>query len=104
MNLPPPTNFSEGQRALFGIAAGVAGVIFGLAVLGGSLVVLIGHWAPGLEPVQLYIIAGCIAAGCLNTTIVIVGLLLGGPVGRVKVEGEVGGNKVGIDAAGQGEP
>lgn len=98
MNLPPPTNFSEGQRALFGIAAGVAGVIFGLAVLGGSLVVLIGHWAPGLEPVQLYIIAGCIAAGCLNTTIVIVGLLLGGPVGRLSVKASKDGAE--IDAEG----
>lgn len=82
MSVPPPTTFAEGQRKLYGIAAAVAGISFGLAVLLGGYFVLFGKWTAAQEAARLYILAGLLVSGCVNTTIVIVGLLLGGPVGR----------------------
>lgn len=100
MRLPPPGTFAEGQRRLYGIQVAIAGIAFGLTVLTGGLVVLMGKWAPSLEPTQLYIIAGLLVAGCLNTTIVIVGLLLGGPVGRISGKVSDGTRTAEIDATG----
>lgn len=85
MTLPPPQTFAEGQRKLYGIAAAVAGICFALAVLIGGWIVVFGDWGRDLLKTQLYILAALLAAGCLNTTIVLIGLLLGGPVGRMKV-------------------
>jgi hypothetical protein len=83
VSVPPPATFAEGQRKLYGIAAGAAGIAFGLAVLVGASIVVFGDWGPGLVKAQLYILAGCILVGSINTTIVIIGLLLGGPVGKL---------------------
>lgn len=94
MSLPRPATFAEGQRQLFGIAVGVAGITFGLAVLAGCIVIVFGRWAPSLQPTQLYILAGVVAGGCLNTTIVLVGLLLGGPVGRFSVKANKDGAEI----------
>jgi hypothetical protein len=86
MSLPPPTTFEQGQRKLYGIAAGIAGVCFGLAVLLGGFIAIFGNWGPELLRTQLYILAGLLVAGCANTTIVIIGLLVGGPVGKINAK------------------
>jgi len=93
-NLPPPTTFAEGQRKIYGIAAGIAGVCFGLAVLVGAGIVVFVNWGAENIRLQLYILAGLVGAGTLNTTIVIIGLLVGGPVGRVKASGSKEGFSV----------
>jgi hypothetical protein len=97
--LPPPTTFAEGERKLYGRAAGIAGVAMGLAVLVGASIVVFGDWGAGLLKLQLYILAGCLAVGSLNTTIVIIGLMVGGPVGRFKVEATKDGASVEADSA-----
>lgn len=98
MSVPPPTTFAEGQRKLYGIAAASAGVCFGLAVLLGGYFVLFGTWTPAQETARLRIIAGLLFAGCLNTTVVIVGLLLGGPVGKFGGKVSAGQNSAEINA------
>lgn len=98
MSLPPPLTFAEGQRRLYGVLVAIAGIAFGMTVLAGGLVVLLGKWSARLEPTQLYVIAGLLVFGCLNTTIIIVGLLLGGPVGRLSVKASKDGAE--IDAEG----
>ena len=85
---PPPTTFAEGQRRIYGIAAGIAGIAFGLAVLVGASIVVFGDWGPAQVRLQLYILGALLGAGTIGTMIVTVGLLVGGPVGRVKVAGK----------------
>lgn len=101
MTLPPPTTFAEGQRKLYGIAAACAGICFALAVLVGGWIVVFGDWGAGLVKAQLYILAGLLAAGCLNTTIVLIGLLVGGPVGRINVKASK--ESVELDASGNSQ-
>jgi hypothetical protein len=98
VSLPRPTTFEQGQRYAYGMAAGAAGIAFGIGVLVASFVVVFGHWAPSLQPTQLYILAGLAAAGCLNTTIVIVGLLVGGPVGKLNTKLSDGTRSIEVDA------
>ena len=85
---PPPTNFAEGQRRIYGIAAGIAGIAFGLAVLVGASIVVFGDWGPAQVRLQLYILGALLGAGTIGTMIVTVGLLVGGPVGRVKTKAD----------------
>lgn len=100
MTLPAPTTFAEGQRRLYGIAAGIAGVAFGLAVIVGASIVVFGDWGPELVRLQLYGLFGCLAVGSLNTTIVIIGLLLGGPVGRFSVKASKEGAEIDASSGG----
>ena len=84
MKLPPPITFADGQRKLYGIAAGAAGVFYGIAVLAGVVVAVWGNWPSDLARLQLYILAGCLASGVLGNISVTIGLLVGGPVGKFK--------------------
>lgn len=99
--LPPPLTFGDGQRQLYGLAAGVAGVAFGLAVLVGASIVVFGDWGLSLLPTQLYILGGCLAVGSLGTIAVTIGLLVGGPVGRIRVKADKSGAE--LEAAAPGE-
>jgi hypothetical protein len=103
VNLPEPTTFEQGQRKLYGIAAAIAGIAMGLAAAIGALIVIFGKWGAALLPTQLYILAGCIAVGSINTTIVIIGLLLGGPVGKLSGKVSDGSRTVELDATGNGQ-
>lgn len=103
MSLPPPTTFAEGQRKLYGIAAGAAGIAFGLAVLVGTSIAVFGNWGPALVKTQLYILGGCLAVGSIGTMIVTIGLLVGGPVGKFTGKVSDGQRTVEIDASGNGQ-
>lgn len=81
---PPPTTFSEGQRRIFGIAAGIAGVCFGFAAIAAACVVIWGDWPEGLARTRLLILGGGFFLAAAGSIIVTIGLLVGGPVGRVK--------------------
>ena len=98
IHAPPPLTFAEGQRRLYGIAAGIAGVAFGLAVIVGASIIVFGDWSPGLERARLYILGGLVAAGTAGTIIVTIGLLVGGPVGRMKAN--VSRESVSVEADG----
>lgn len=82
--LPPPGTFAEGQRYIYGLLASAAGMFCGAAA--GFMVALLmwGGWSPS-EGHTIVIIFGWSLGGFIaGMIVVIVGLLAGGPVGRVK--------------------
>lgn len=93
ITIPPATNFAEGQRKLALLLAAGGGVFCGLAI--GAIIGVFwqGAWeasTQGQRITGLTIIAGGLLAGLLA---VIVGLLIGGPVGRLKASvGRDGGS------------
>lgn len=86
MNLPPPTNFPEGQRQFFGILMAVAGVCFGLAAIAAACVVIWGAWPDSLARTRLLIVGGALGLACAGSIIVTIALAVGGPVGRLKAK------------------
>ncbi len=88
MKLPGPTTFTEGQRALAMALASAAGVFCGLFALGVVLILWLGGWSASTDG-QRITVFGMVLVGLLSAMMaVIVGLLIGGPVGRLK--GSVG--------------
>lgn len=98
--LPEPISFADGQRKIYGIAAGIAGVVYGLAVVIGSAIVVFADWGAEMIPTQLYILGGCLAVGSFGAIAVTIGLLVGGPVGRIKAAV----SKTGVDLEAEGQP
>lgn len=82
--LPPPQNFNDGQRLVYGIAAGIAGVCFGIAAVVAVCVVIWGDWPDGLARTRLLIVGGAALLASAGSIMVTIGLLVGGPVGRMK--------------------
>ena len=83
--LPAPITFAEGQRYVYGLLASAGGMFCGAA--SGLMVALLmwGGWS-AQEQHTIIVIFGCSLGGFIVAMIaVIVGLLAGGPVGRVKV-------------------
>ena len=83
--LPPPRTFAEGQRYIYGLLASAAGMACGAAA--GLMVALLmwGGWSAAEEH-TIVLIFGCSLGGFIVAMIVvIIGLLAGGPVGRVKL-------------------
>lgn len=84
-NLPPPTNFAEGQRALYGAMASLAGMFCGACAIAMVCLLMWGGWS-AKEEHTIVVIFGCSLGGCIVCMgAVIVGLMVGGPVGRFKV-------------------
>jgi fucose permease len=79
---PPPTTFAEGQRRLYGLAVGAAGVCIGLAIVTGAAIVAFGDWGKDQLHFQLIILFALLGGGMVIISFVIIGLLLGGPVGK----------------------
>lgn len=82
--LPPPTTFTEGQRALFGCLVAASGMFFGGFAAFLVSIFVWGNWPTdrneqiiGILGWGFMIVLGIVA-------IVIVSLALGGPVGRLK--------------------
>ena len=88
--LPKPETFAEGQRLIFGWLAAFAGIFCGAMAEQMVALLMWGGWAPEHERTIIVIfgwsLGGFIAAMCL----VIIGLMVGGPVGRF-------GGKIGKD-------
>jgi hypothetical protein len=83
--LPPPGTFAEGQRYIYGLLASAAGMVCGAA--SGVMVALLmwGGWSAAEEH-TIVLIFGCALGGFIAAMIVvIIGLLAGGPVGRVRL-------------------
>jgi hypothetical protein len=83
--LPPPTTFAEGQRYIYGLLGAAAGVFCGACAVGIVSMLMWGGWS-GAEEHSIVTIFGWALGGFIAAMmVVIVGLLAGGPVGRLKV-------------------
>lgn len=83
-HFPPPTTFAEGQRLIYGWLAASAGVFCGAAAILMVCLLMWGGWSAGEEH-TIVLILGCALGGfivCMAA--VMIGLLVGGPVGRFK--------------------
>ena len=83
-SLPPPRTFAEGQRLVYGRLAAAAGMFCGTCSV--LLVCLLtwGGWSPAEEHTIVVIFGGALGGFIAAMTSVMVGLLVGGPVGRFK--------------------
>jgi len=94
IRLPPSTTFAEGQRKLFGILAALAGVLYGLAALVAATIVVWGDWPPELAKLRLIILWSALGGAIIGSIAVTLGLLVGGPVGRIDIEATKDGAKL----------
>lgn len=101
MKLPGSITFNEGQRALALALASVAGMFCGLFALGVVLIIWLGGWSPSTDA-QRITVFGMVLAGLLGAMMaVIIGLLIGGPVGRFK--GALGRDGASLEAEGDSD-
>ena len=102
MQLPPPSTFVEGQRYVYGLLASAAGMFCGAAA--GFMVALLmwGGWSAAEEHTIVTIFGWSLGAFILAMIVVIVGLLAGGPVGRVKFTASREGASIEEDGAAGG--
>jgi hypothetical protein len=94
LRLPPPQTFAEGQRKLFGILAAVAGVAYGVAAIAGMWIIVWGAWPPELARLRLVILGIAMGGAVIGSIAVTLGLLVGGPVGRIDIEAGKDGAKL----------
>jgi len=93
---PPPTSFAEGQRLIYGWLAAAAGMFCGCAAVAMVGLLMWGGWSAAEEH-SIVIIFGCALGGFIAAmSAVIIGLLVGGPVGRFK--GSAGRDGVSLEA------
>lgn len=82
--LPPPTTFAEGQRKVYGWLVAGAGMFCGAVAVGVIAVLVFGKWPAPLFQQIITILGFALGGFILAMCFVIVGLLVGGPVGRFK--------------------
>jgi len=96
--LPTPQTFAEGQRLIYGWLAAAAGIFCGIMAVAMIALLMWGGWS-GAEEHTIVVIFGSALGGFIAAmTAVIVGLLVGGPVGRFK--GSAGREGVSLEAHG----
>lgn len=96
---PPPATFAEGQRLIYGWLAAAAGMFCGLGAVAMIALLMWGDWSAAEEH-TIVLILGCALGGFILTmSAVIIGLLVGGPVGRFK--GSAGRDGVSLEADGE---
>ena len=84
-SLPPPGTFAEGQRLIYGLLAAAAGMFCGSCAVATIALLMWGRWTAA-EQHSIVVIFGWALGGFIAAMIaVIVGLLAGGPVGRIRV-------------------
>ena len=84
MPIPPPDSFAEGQRYVYGLLASAAGMTCGAAA--GFMIALLmwGGWNRAEEHSIITIFGWSLGGFIAAMIVVIIGLLAGGPVGRVR--------------------
>ena len=82
--LPRPQSFAEGQRYIYGLLA-AAGMFCGACAAIMVALLMWGGWSPSEEHSIVTIFGWSLGGFILAMTVVILGLLTGGPVGRFKV-------------------
>jgi hypothetical protein len=96
IHFPAPQTFAEGQRLIYGWLAGAAGMFCGVAAVAMICLLMWGRWSPAEEH-SIVLILGCALGGFIAAmSAVIIGLLVGGPVGRFK--GSAGRDGVSMEA------
>ncbi|MCL6683524.1 hypothetical protein [Sphingomonas alba] len=99
MSFPPPLTFAEGQRLIYGWLAAAAGMFCAIAAVAMVCLLMWGGWSAAQEH-SIVVIFGCALGGFIAAmSSVIVGLLVGGPVGRFK--GAAGKDGVSLEAEGE---
>ena len=94
--LPPPQTFAEGQRLIYGLLAASAGIFCGFCAVAMIALLMWGGWSRAEEH-SIVVIFGCTLGGFLAAmAAVMVGLLVGGPVGRFK--GAAGRDGISLEA------
>ena len=84
LHLPRPRTFAEGQRLIYGWLAAAAGIFCGVAAIAMVALLVWGGWSPSEEH-NIIVILGCALGGFIACmAAVLIGLLVGGPVGRFK--------------------
>ena len=97
IELPPPGTFAEGQRYIYGLLAAAAGIFCGACAVAMVALLMWGGWSVSEEH-SIVAIFGWSLAGFIAAMIaVIVGLLAGGPVGRLKVSANRDGASIEAD-------
>lgn len=96
---PPPGTFAEGQRYIYGLFASAAGMFCGAAA--GLMIALLmwGGWSRSEEHSIITIFGWSLGGFIAAMIVVIVGLLAGGPVGRVRVVAGREGASIEADGA-----
>lgn len=96
-SLPPPGTFAEGQRYIYGLLAAAAGMFCGACAVAMVSLLMWGGWSPAEEH-SIVVIFGWSLGGFIAAMLaVIVGLLAGGPVGRLKIAATRDGASVEAD-------
>lgn len=98
VKLPAPSSFAEGQRLIYGWLAAAAGMFCGLMAMVMIAVLMWGDWGMSEQHGIVVIFGGSLGGFIAAMSAVIVGLLVGGPVGRFK--GSAGQAGVCVEAEG----
>ena len=99
--LPPPTTFAEGQRLVYGLLAGAAGMFCGACAVAMIALLMWGGWSKAAEHTIVTIFGWSLGGFIAAMLAVIVGLLAGGPVGRFKMTATKDGASLEADSEGQ---
>lgn len=99
ISVPGPASFAEGQRLIYGWLAAAAGIFCGLMALAMIGLLMWGGWSRSEEHSIVTIFGWSLGAFIAAMTTVIVGLLAGGPVGRIKVSANRDGACLEADGA-----
>lgn len=99
--LPNPQTFAEGQRLIYGWLAAAAGMFCGAMAVAMIALLMWGGWSRAEEHTIVIIFGGALGGFIAAMSAVIIGLLVGGPVGRFK--GSAGREGVSLEAEGDGQ-
>jgi hypothetical protein len=95
--LPPPGTFAEGQRYIYGLLAAAAGMFCGACAVAMVSLLMWGHWSAAEEHSIVTIFGWSLGGFIAAMVAVIVGLLAGGPVGRIKFTANRDGGSIEAD-------
>lgn len=95
--LPAPGTFAEGQRYIYGLLASAAGIFCGACAVAMVALLMWGRWSAAEQHSIVIIFGWSLGGFIVAMTVVIVGLLAGGPVGRFKVSASRDGASIEAD-------
>lgn len=98
IRLPPPMSFPEGQRALYGVLAAAAGMFAGAVALGLIAIFVWGGWPSSLYGQIITILGWALGGFIVAMVAVIIGLMVGGPVGRFRASVSKDGGSIEADS------
>ena len=99
IRFPRPQSFAEGQRLIYGWLAAAAGTFCGGCAVAMICLLMWGGWSAAEEHTIVVIFGVALGGYIAAMASVIVGLLVGGPVGRFK--GSASRDGVSLEADGK---